>query len=87
MNKIPDSYKKLIKNLGFQSVKKTNLCSSCLMDACLCQNNTNLDAKKLEIFEFDIENQISCIVRKNWDIMCNYKSTNSLLTIFLYTLI
>jgi hypothetical protein len=37
MNKIPCSYRKLIKNLSFNAVKTTKLCGVCLLGQCQCQ--------------------------------------------------
>ena len=72
INKIPCSYRKLIKNLGFNAVKTTKLCSVCLLEQCQCPKSI----KKLSIFEFDIERQLSCIVRKNWLTITSYKGNN-----------
>ena len=71
-NKIPLSYTKLIKNLSFSVVKKSSICKICLASTCTC-NDTQ---KKIEIYEFDIENQLTCIVNKNWNTICSYKSKN-----------
>ena len=70
-NKIPSSYSKLIKNLSFTAVKKTRLCKACLQEICSCNNST----KEIEIYEFDVKNQINCIVKKNWNTICSYKGT------------
>jgi hypothetical protein len=32
--------------------------------------------KKIEIYEFDIENQLTRIVNKNWNTICTNKSKN-----------
>ena len=69
-NKIPSSYKKLIKRFSFNSYEKKSLCNSCLMEKCACEIPSN---HKVSIFEFNLANQISSIVRKNWQIICNYK--------------
>ena len=71
-NKIPLSYTKLIKNLSFSVVKKSSICKICLTSTCTC-NDTH---KKIEIYEFDIENQLTCIVNKNWNTICTDKSKN-----------
>jgi hypothetical protein len=73
INKIPCSYRKLIKNLSFNAVRKKNkLCSVCLLEHFQCPKSI----KKLSIFEIDIEKQLPCFVRKNWLTITSYKGNN-----------
>ena len=70
-NRIPASYNKLIKHLTFNSIKTTKICKTCLLESCNC--DLMFQEKKLKIYEFDVSNQVRSVVRKNWELICNYK--------------
>ena len=76
-NIVPCSYTKLIKNLSFNSVKSTTLCDSCYSEKCICTNKTSVS-----VYEFDLKSQICSIVKKNWEIICDFKSNFNCLDFF-----
>ena len=80
-NKIPTSYKKLTKNFKLNSVKKTQLCNSCFKEFCNC---LRLNDKKIFVYEFDLVNQLTSIIRKNWEISCRYRGIFVLIIISNY---
>ena len=50
----------MIKNLSFCVVKKSSICKICLESA----HARVMIHKKKEIYEFDIQNQLTCIINK-----------------------
>jgi len=62
----------MITNLSFSVVKKSSICKICLES----EHLRVMIHKKKEIYEFDIQNQLTCIVNKNWNTICSYKSKN-----------
>ena len=74
INQVPFSYNQLIKKLTLNKFKTSKLCKNCLKENCICQ--TTQTENKILIHEFDVENQIRAILKKNWELMCNYNGLN-----------
>ena len=71
----------LTKNFKLNSVKKTQLCNSCFKEFCNC---LRLNDKKIFVYEFDLVNHLTSIIRKNWEISCRYRGIFVLIIISNY---
>ena len=81
-NKIPSSYYQIIKMNNFTKPKPKVICPQCPVSLdslkqqhiCSQKSNNSISCSPVEVIEFDVVEQLSAIIKKEWKTIRNYQS-------------